>query len=129
MKRIIVAVASSLLALTACNKTESSGNTGVLKADSTTSRTATDDSNEASIKTQERVYRYVAEDGTSAKVTFVNKDKENYITVFSNGKTIRADQSTAGVYKNQDVEIRSQGDNITISQGNNVIGLKKAKGQ
>lgn len=129
MKKSAIILGAATLILFSCKK--ESGNTGILKADSTTTTTST--ANSEGEQTQEYSYRYVAEDGSSAKVTFVNSDKEKYITIFSNGKTIRAEQSEASaknaVYKNQDVEIVSEGDNITITQGNNVIELRKAKGE
>ena len=130
MKKTAIILGAATLILFSCKKNES-GNTGILKADSITTTTST--ANSEGEQTQEYSYRYVAEDGSSAKVTFVNSDKEKYITIFSNGKTIRAEQSEASaknaVYKNQDVEIVSEGDNITITQGNNVIELRKAKGE
>ena len=142
MKKSAIILGAATLILFSCKKNESgnksvikdenvsvTNNNGVIDSASSSSTVIKDGNQEI----QEHSYRYVAEDGRSAKVTFVNSDKANYITVLSNGKTIRAEQSEASaknaVYKNQDVEIVSEGDNITITQGNNVIELRKAKGE
>ncbi len=81
----------------------------------------------------EHTERYVADDGSSALVTFKNSDKGNSISIRSNNKTIVAAQKDSDgktqVYHNQDIEIKSENDKVTITQGNNVIELKKARGQ
>ncbi|WP_332034047.1 hypothetical protein [Kaistella sp.] len=85
-----------------------------------------------SIKAGEYTERYVAEDGSSALVTFKNTDKENTISIRSNNKTISAPKKAdagPGVYGNYDFEIISKNDSVIITQGNNIIGLKKARGQ
>lgn len=142
MKKTGTVLAAAVLLLFSCNKKEN-GNKSVIQDENVTvtNRNGTIDSaasssttiNDADGETQQHSYRYVAEDGSSAKVTFVNSAKENYITIFSNGKTIRADQSEVwakgAIYKNQDVEIKSEGDNVTITQGDHLIELRKAKGE
>lgn len=144
MKKSALILAASSLILFSCQKQESGNkgvivdenvsttvtdNNGVVDSTTTSSKTVTQDGQE----TQEHSYRYVATDGSSAKVTFFNTPEGNYMTVFSNGRIIRAEQTEASaknaVYKNQDVEIVSEGDLVTITQGNNVIELKKARGQ
>ena len=81
----------------------------------------------------EHTERYVADDGSSALVTFKNSDKGNSISIRSNNKTIVAAQKDSDgkthVYHNQDIEIKSENDKVTITQGNNMIELKKARGQ
>ncbi|MBH1960633.1 MAG: hypothetical protein I8H68_11025 [Flavobacteriia bacterium] len=84
------------------------------------------------IKAGEYTERYVAEDGSSALVTFKNTDKENTISIRSNNKTISAPKKTdagPGVYGNYDFEIVAKKDSVIITQGNNIIALKKARGQ
>ncbi|OWK74629.1 hypothetical protein CBW16_04290 [Flavobacteriaceae bacterium JJC] len=79
---------------------------------------------------EEHTDRYVAEDGSSALVTFKNTGKENTISIRSNNKTISAPRKAEkgeGVYGNYDFEIVSKNDSITITQGNNIIRLKKAR--
>ena len=82
---------------------------------------------------KEYTERYVAEDGSSALITFKNTDKEKTISIRSNNKTISAPQKEAyekgGVYGNFDITIKAKNDSITISQNDNVIILKKARGQ
>lgn len=79
----------------------------------------------------QKTVRYVAEDGSSALITF-NKDG-NSISVRSNGRTITVPQSqvqqNTTVYSGNGIEVKSEGDNITITQNNAVISLKKAKGE
>ena len=81
----------------------------------------------------ESTYRYVADDGSSALVTFKNDQEGNTITIKSNNATLYAKQEKSDgkttIYKNQNVEIKSEGDHVTITQENNVIELKKARGQ
>lgn len=125
MKKFIL-LAATVFTLGACNKTED-GNKGVLTAED--SVVAVDSASDF----QEQKYRYVAPDGTNANVTFVNSDDENYIIIQSNNSTLRGSQTEAwakgAIYKNQDVEITSEGDSITIKQGGEEYLLKKARGQ
>ena len=58
---------------------------------------------------KEHTDRYVAEDGSSALVTFKNTGKENTISIRSNNKTISAPRKAEkgeGVYGNYDFENR-----------------------
>jgi len=83
--------------------------------------------------TNEFTDRYVADDGSSALVTFKTTDNEKSISIRSNNKTISAKQkkqtSEGIIYGNYDFEILSKTDTIKITQGNNVIVLKKARVQ
>ncbi len=75
--------------------------------------------------------RYVGSDGTSTLVTFNNEEKT--ISIRSNNKTIAAPQkevSSAGTtYGNYDFTILVKDDSIKITQEDNIILLKKARGQ
>lgn len=142
MKKIIYA-ASALMLLTiySCNK-PAEGNKNIVveetsdiqvennsgKADTSISVERTENDG-GKIKT-EYTDRYVAEDGSSALVTFKNNEKENSISIRSNNKTIsaprKADQGE-GVYGNYDFQIVAKNDSVIITQGNNVIALKKAR--
>lgn len=142
MKKTIVVFTLLSLFVYSCNKQES-GNKSIIKdenititnkngeIDSTVSTKTEMKDGESNFR--EESFRYVAEDGSSAKVTFVDTNNVNYITIFSNGKTIKADfkenKGSSKIYKNQDVEIKSDGDDLTITQGNNLIELRKAKGE
>lgn len=125
MKKIFYAAAIiGLMANVSCKKS-TDGNKNVLVENSST---ASSDSASSS-KTE----RYVAEDGSSALVTFTDNDQENSISIRSNNKTVAAPQKSktadAGVYGNYDFEIVAKKDTVTITQGDNVIVLKKARGQ
>ncbi len=127
MKKLLILPAAVLLfTMGSCDK-KNSGNAGVLKADETTAVTGN-----ASEKTvNERTDRYVAEDGSSALVTFKETGEEKSISIRSNNKTIAAHlketDAEKTVYGNYDFEIVSKKDSITITQGDNVISLKKAR--
>ncbi len=143
MKRQILVLGAAMLFLVGCKK--ESGNQNVIKQENVettvTNNNGVIDSTTSSSKivkngdqeTQEYTYRYVAEDGSSANVTFTNSDAGNYVSIRSNNKTIRVKQKEAwakgAIYEENGVEVKSEGDNITITQGNNVIELRKAKGQ
>ena len=136
-KTIFIAASSALLLITSCTKS-SEGNKSVIKQengysedlskDTLTIAGGTDNTN-----SKEYTERYVGEDGTSALVTFKNTDKEKNISIRSNNKTISAPQKEATenvrTYGNFDIEIVAKNDSITITQENNVIVLKKARGQ
>ena len=142
MKKIIYsASAIALLTSYSCNKS-TEGNKNVVveetsdiqvenkngTVDTTVSIQKTENDG-GKIKT-EYTDRYVAEDGSSALVTFKNNDKENTISIRSNNKTIsapRKGQKGEGVYGNYDFEIVAKNDSVIITQGNNVIALKKAR--
>ncbi|MCJ8498485.1 hypothetical protein MVI27_09450 [Chryseobacterium salipaludis] len=125
-KLLILPAAVVLFTMGSCDK-KNSGNAGVLKADETTA--VTGNSSEEAVN--ERTDRYVAEDGSSALVTFKEAGGEKSISIRSNNKTIAAPLKEAEadktVYGNYDFEIVSKKDSITITQGDNVISLKRAR--
>ena len=145
MKNPILILSSVLLLSAFSCKKSTDGNKSVIvqenveqtvtndngKTDSTYTASKTETTDGA--ETQEVTERYVAEDGSSALVTFKNSDKEHTISIRSNNKTIVLPQKEAwakgGIYADHDIEVKSEGDNITITQGNAVISLKKARGQ
>lgn len=118
-KAIYFAGAFAFTAMVSCSKTEN-GNKSVL-ATETTVKTDNEDKG--------ITQRYVAEDGSSALVTVREKEDDKSISIRSNNKTITAPWKSEGVYSNYDFEIISRNDSVTITQGNNVIRLKKARGQ
>ena len=138
---VFIASAVILFTIVGCKKS-TEGNKSIIVEDSAlTSKTdesvktdsvAVVTESESGVKKGEYTDRYVAEDGSSALVTFKNSDKENTISVRSNNKTISAPRKTdkgEGVYGNYDFEIVSKNDSVIITQGNNIISLKKARGQ
>lgn len=142
MKKIIYsASAIALLTSYSCNKS-TEGNKNVIveessdiKVDNKNGSIDSTVSIEKIVKngentSTERTDRYVAEDGSSALVTFKNTDKEKSISIRSNNKTIsapRKEEKGEGVYGNYDFEIVAKNDSVIITQGNNVIALKKAR--
>ena len=141
MKNIVFASAAALLLSISCSKT-TEGNKSIVSEDSTIKNDAAPalETDSATVETQigsdtktgQYTERYVAEDGSSALVTFKNIDKENTISIRSNNKTIAAPrkvESGPGAYGNFDFEIISKNDSVIITQGNNIIRLKKARGQ
>ena len=138
---VFIASAVILFTIVGCKKS-TEGNKSIIVEDSAveirteepvkTDSAAVLTENGNSIKAGEYTERYVAEDGSSALVTFKNTDKENTISIRSNNKTISAPKKAdagPGVYGNYDFEIISKNDSVIITQGNNIIGLKKARGQ
>ncbi|WP_226063205.1 hypothetical protein [Kaistella polysaccharea] len=138
-KLLLTATSCALLVVASCTK-NTEGNTNIVKNEdgsdiqlpidsSAREKIMSNDSTNA----KEYTDRYVAEDGTSALVTFKNGDADKTISIRSNNKTITAPQKEAwakgGVYGNFDIEIVAKNDSVTITQGNNVIRLKKAKGE
>ena len=136
MKKNILFAASCLLIITfSCTK-NIEGNKSVIQQENGYSADLPEDTmavtnpvtaNNENAK--EYTERYVAEDGSSALVTFKNTDEEKTISIRSNNKTISAPQKEACVYGNFDITIEAKNDRITITQENNVILLKKARGQ
>lgn len=136
MKKTFIIAGSSLLLLTfSCNKS-TDGNKSVIKQENGYSADLPKDSLAVAEKTgnngaQDYTDRYVANDGSSALVTFKNTDKEKTISIRSNNKTISAPEKTktadGAIYGNYDFEIKVQTDSIKITQGSNVILLKKAR--
>lgn len=138
MKKTFVIILSAVLAITfSCSK-NTEGNPGIIKQENESAEKLPKDSLgnvEKDIKntTNEFTDRYVADDGSSALVTFKTTDNEKSISIRSNNKTISAKQkkptSEGIIYGNYDFEILSKTDTIKITQGNNVIVLKKARVQ
>jgi predicted DNA binding CopG/RHH family protein len=138
MKKTFVIILSTVLAITfSCSK-NTEGNPGIIKQENESAEKLPKDSLgnvEKDIKnsTDEFTDRYVADDGSSALVTFKTTDNEKSISIRSNNKTISAKQkkqtSEGIIYGNYDFEILSKTDTIKITQGNNVIVLKKARVQ
>ena len=142
MKNIVYITATAALLISISCKKTTEGNKSVLVEDSgiqtgnTQNRsgdsTAVAQPNESRAKMGEYTERYVAEDGSSALVTFKNSEKENTISIRSNNKTIAAPKKEgagSGIYGNYDFEIVAKNDSVIITQGNNIISLKKARGQ
>lgn len=140
MKKTLLILSSALLLLTFSCKKNTEGNKGVIKTEASDSLTLPSDSlqgvaektgNEAD--PAEYTERYVGDDGSSALVTFNNGGEEKTISIRSNNKTISAPQKEAwekgGVYGNFDIEIVAKNDTVTITQGDHIITLKKARGQ
>lgn len=141
MKKTFIIAACSLLMLTLSCKKNTEGNKSVIKQengysadlpkDSTT--IATTETDESNYNAKDYTDRYVADDGSSALVTFNNTAKVKTISIKSNNKTITTPQTEAfekgGIYKDFDITIVAKNDSITITQENNVIHLKKARGQ
>ncbi len=108
----------SIAMLTIAVSCKNEGNKGVVKDENLT----------ANKNITEITERYVAEDGSSALVT-TKEGEENSISIRSNNKTISAPKKSEGLYSNYDFEIVKRNDSVIITQGDNVIGLKKARGQ
>ena len=138
MKKTVLLAASSILMLTlSCNK-NTEGNKSVIKQEngysadlSKDSVDMTDQITAGNESAKEYTDRYVGSDGTSTLVTFNNEEKT--ISIRSNNKTIAAPQkevSSAGTtYGNYDFTILVKDDSIKITQEDNIILLKKARGQ
>ena len=136
-KTILIAASSALLVISSCTKS-SEGNKSVIKQENGYSEDLSKDTltvvgETDNTHSQEYTERYVGEDGTSALVTFKNTDKEKNISIRSNNKTISAPQKEATekvrTYGDFDITIVAKNDSITITQEDNVIVLKKARGQ
>ena len=138
MKKTVLLAASSILMLTlSCNK-NTEGNKSVIKQENGYSADLpkdsvdmTDQITAGNENAKEYTDRYVGSDGTSTLVTFNNEEKT--ISIRSNNKTIAAPQkevSSAGTtYGNYDFTILGKDDSIKITQEDNIILLKKARGQ
>ena len=116
MKKIIIVTFGVSLILLSCGKKENEGNKAVIK-------------NEQVETINEETLRYVASDGSSALVTFKDENGEKSISIYSNKKRIDVPHDRDGVYRKDDIQVVSKGDSVTITQGENVIELKKARGQ
>lgn len=138
MKKTVLLAASSILMLAlSCNK-NTEGNKSVIKQENGYSADLpkdsvdmTDQITSGNENAKEYTDRYVGTDGTSTLVTFNNEEKT--ISIRSNNKTIAAPQkevSSAGTtYGNYDFTILVKDDSIKITQEDNIILLKKARGQ
>ena len=141
MKKTFIIATSSLLLLTFSCKKSTEGNKSVISQENEyspdlpkdTMNIAANQTDEADYNTKDYTDRYVADDGTSALVTFNNTEKVKTISIRSNNKTITTPQTEAlpngGIYKDFDITIVAKNDSITITQEKNVILLKKARGQ
>ena len=143
-KSVLILSVLSMLMNFSCKKS-TDGNKNILMNESVeetiTNENGKTDSSYSAQKTvkngnteiREKTFRYVAEDGSSALVTFTETDKGNSIGIRSNNKTITLPQKDSDgkttVYENDDIEAKSEENRVTITQGNNVIELKKAKGE
>lgn len=127
MKNFIYFIAVIALSTNMSCKKSTDGNKNVLVEENM------QDGAKADSSVSEYTDRYVAEDGSSALVTFKNTGTEKKISINSNNMTINAEQKDLGakdgVYSDHDYMIVAKNDTITITQGNNVITLKKAGGQ
>lgn len=143
MKKLIAFALISFVGFVGCKKSE--GNKDSIKEESVitqavdnngtvdSSYSAYSNINQDGKNVTEKTYRYVAEDGSNALVTFIESDSGNKISVKSNNKVIFADENEATddatIYKNADITIESKGKLLSITQGNHIIELKKAKGE
>lgn len=118
-KTFLICIAIAATLATSCGQSEN-GNKGVVEQQNGVATEAKDEG---------ETLRYVADDGSSALVTFKNNDEDKSISIRSNNKTISAPQKSEGLYGNYDFEIAVKNDSVTITQGDNVIRLKKARGQ
>lgn len=125
MKSILVTSIVSL-ALVSCQKEAKSNQT-----DSTLTTTDTIASTIPEVETE--TYRYVAIDGSNTNVTFTDTEPNDLITVKSAQLTLTVPKAEElgdrEIYREGDIEIVKTGDSLYITQGTNVIELKKAQGQ
>lgn len=125
MKSILVTSIVSL-ALVSCQKEAKSNQT-----DSTLTTTDTIASTIPEVETE--TYRYVAIDGSNTNVTFTDTEPNDLITVKSAQLTLTVPKAEElgdrDIYREGDIEIVKTGDSLYITQGTNVIELKKAQGQ
>ena len=125
MKSILVTSIVSL-ALVSCQKEAKSNQT-----DSTLTTTDTITSTIPEVETE--TYRYVAIDGSNTNVTFTDTEPNDLITVKSAQLTLTVPKveelGDRDIYREGDIEIVKTGDSLYITQGTNVIELKKAQGQ
>ena len=125
MKSILV-TSIVTLALVSCQKEAKSNQT-----DSTLTTTDTIASTIPEVETE--TYRYVAIDGSNTNVTFTDTEPNDLITVKSAQLTLTVPKTEElgdrDIYREGDIEIVKTGDSLYITQGTNVIELKKAQGQ
>ena len=125
MKKIIYPIALVLLLMNFNCTKSTDGNTGIVKQENNENKNNSDST------TSELTERYVADDGSSALVTLKEGEKENSISIKSNNKIISAVEKNktadGAIYSNYDFEIITKKDSVIITQGNNIIKLKKAR--
>lgn len=137
-----MAVSASAFLLLSCKKNES-GNTGIIKTDSSTTMvtdangkidSVTEGSSIVDVngkKYEKTDFVYKATDGTLVKVIFKNDPKESTVAITSNKKTFTLPKTeTKGdetIYKKDDMTARVKGDSLHLEQGNNIIELKRTK--
>ncbi|PWN68204.1 hypothetical protein C1631_015985 [Chryseobacterium phosphatilyticum] len=144
MKKSLIAL-NVVILLTAigCKKSTESGNTGVIKTDSSTTivtnnngkiDSATESSSIVDVngKRYEKTdFVYKATDGTLVKVIFKNDPKESTVAITSNKKTFTLPKTETNgdetIYKKDDMTARVKGDSLHLEQGNNIIELKRTK--
>lgn len=84
-------------------------------------------------KEDEVTERYVAEDGSSANITFKNSKDQHTISIHSNKMTLTLPQKDSdgktNVYEKDGIVVTADGTNVIITQDNHEISLRKAKGQ
>lgn len=141
MKKTFIIAASSMLIVTLSCKKNTAGNKSIIEQENgysadlpkDSTNVATHQPDEAEYDSKDYTDRYVANDGSSALVTFNNTAKVKTISIRSNNKTITTPQTEAfvkgGIYKDFDITIIAKNDSITITQEKNVIHLTKARGQ
>ena len=126
MKKFVYVIGAIVLMSNISCKKNADGNKGVIVENSA------ENTGKVDSLSQEITDRYVAEDGSSALITFKTSGEEKSISISSNKMTIKAPQTEAlangGIYKDHDYEIVAKNDSVTITQGDNVIMLKKARG-
>lgn len=127
MTKTIYVIAVIALSLNISCKESTDGNKNVLQKETSIAGTVADST------ISETTERYVGDDGTSALVTFKTTTEGKTISVRSNNKTIAAPlketMGEAEVYGNFDFEMVAKNDSITITQGDNIITMRKAKGE
>lgn len=144
MKKSLIAL-NVVILITAigCKKSTESGNTGVIKTDSSTTivtnnngkiDSATESSSIVDVngKRYEKTdFVYKATDGTLVKVIFKNDPKESTVAITSNKKTFTLPKTETNgdetIYKKDDMTARVKGDSLHLEQGNNIIELKRTK--
>ncbi len=135
MKKTFLLLALPALLAVSCKKNEASTTLDNVDSSATSSAVAATqkDSVNLSQTMKQGTYRYVAYDGSSTNVTFETTDLGNSITLKSNQLTLSVPQVDSkehvAIFQDHDILIRAFGDSITIDQGENIIELKKARGQ
>lgn len=123
MKKLVYVITSIIFCSVISCKKNTEGNKNVLIKDSV------EKNGSATNMNSEQTGRYVAEDGSATLVTFKNNNGEKSIEIASNKMTIKAPMTDKeGIYEDYNYKISAKNDSVTITQGDNVIQLKKARG-